>query len=265
MFTRVEAVALSIVALAAAAIVAAYLAGTLGLTLHPAVILFVAAAASAVALLVLWRRTATAHEDAVAFAAIVASVLTWLLWLAWPHLLPIGSGPDLTHHLLLIDFIERTGHLVRDATLAGRLGEMVDYTPGSHLLVVLAGRWIGSDGLHAAHAIVAGSVALKAGLVFLIALRCLPADRVRTPFAIAAALLLVVPRAYFEGSFAQNWFLAQVVSELFAVAMWWAIVAWDQQPSHLAAAIFACAGSGAFLSWPVWVGPPIAAHGLGAG
>jgi hypothetical protein len=33
----------------------------------------------------------------------------WLLWLAWPHLLPISGGSDLTHHLLLVDYIERSG------------------------------------------------------------------------------------------------------------------------------------------------------------
>ena len=50
-------------------------------------------------------------------------------------------------------------------------------------------------------------------------------------------------------------FLSQVVSELFAVAMWWAIVVWDERPSAGAMALFALFGVAAFLTWPIWIGP----------
>jgi hypothetical protein len=254
-FTRVEAAAIAAVSCLAAAVIAAYAAGTVGLALHPFAILLVALAVAATTFTSLWRCATSDRTHAIAFVVVVAGVLAWVLSIAWPPLLPVGSGPDLTHHLLLIDYIDRTGHLVRDPSLGPFLGEMLHYTPGSHLLVVLAGRWSGSDGLHAAHAVIAVTVALKAGILFLIALRCLPAQRARTPLAVLAVLLLFVPRAYFLSSFTQDWFLGQVVSELFAVAMWWAVVAWDQQPSARAAAIVGIAGTAAFLCWPVWVGP----------
>ncbi len=137
--------------------------------------------------------------------------------------------------------------------------EMFDYTPGTHLLAVLAGRWTRTDGLHAVFPVIALSVALKAGIVFLIALRCLPPEprSARVPLALIAPLLLFLPSGYFLGSFIHDSFLAQVFSELFAVVAWWAVVCWDRQPAASAAAIVGVAGVATFLVWPVWLGPII--------
>src|SRR4029453_9939345 len=117
----------------------------------------------------------------------------------------------------------------------------------------------------AVYPIVALSVALKAGLVFLIARRMMPAGALRTPFALPPALLLFVPRDYFIGSFGEASFLAQVVSELFAVAMWLAIVLWDERPSAFAAALFALSGMATFLTWPMNLGPPMLVFAGGGG
>src|SRR5262245_37435825 len=62
---------------------------------------------------------------------------------------------------------------------------------------------------------------------------------------------------YFLGSFAEASFLAQVVSELFAVTMWLAVVLWDERPSAFAANLFALSGMATFLAWPVNLGPPM--------
>ncbi len=139
---------------------------------------------------------------------------------------------------------------------------MVHYTPGVHILAALAGAWVRSDGLHALHAVVSASAALKAGFVYLIALRLLPRELPRIPLAVLSAVLLLLPRAYVLDSFMHDSFLAQVVSEGFAVAMWWALVAWDDAPWAGTLALFALMGCGAFLTWPVWVGPLGAALGL---
>jgi hypothetical protein len=134
---------------------------------------------------------------------------------------------------------------------------MVDYTPGAHILAALAGAWTRTDGLHAVYPLVAFTVALKCGLVFLIARRLVSSDVPRIPFAVMAVLLLLLPRAYFTGSFAQHSFLAQVVAEVFAVALWWALVVWDERPGMLPIAFFAIVGAATFLTWPVWIGPPL--------
>lgn len=188
--------------------------------------------------------------------AVVLGVLGALVWLGWPELLPVGGGSDLTHHLQLIDFIDRHGRLAHTAADAQLVGNMVNYTPGSHLLASLAGSWAGTDGLHAVHSVVALTVALKAGFVFLIGRRMLGGE-VRAPFALGAVLLLFSSYDYFLGSFARFSFFAQVVSELFAVAMWLALVLWERRPSAVAAGFFAIAGVGVFLTWPVWIGPPV--------
>lgn len=257
--SRVEAVAVSLVAFLAAAVVVAYGEDALGFALHPGTVLALAALVAAIVAAALCRNPSPVAGDAIAFVAITIGIAGWLLWLARPHLLPVGAGPDLTHHLSLIAYIERTHRLVHDPSASALLGEMADYTPGSQLLAVLCGAWTRSDGLHAAHSLIAASVALKAGFIYLIGTRCLPDDSARLPLALSAVLLLFLPRAYFVGSFTEYWFFAQVIAELFAIVMWWAIVAWHDRPSASAAGVFGLIGAAAFLTWPVWIGPPVLA------
>ena len=93
------------------------------------------------------------------------------LRMSWPSLVPPGRGPDLTHHLLLVDYIQQHGHLVHDRSLDGAMGEMAHYTPASHLLAVVVGAAFGFDGLRAVFPLTAVCVALTAGFAFLIARR----------------------------------------------------------------------------------------------
>ena len=250
-----EAAAASAVSFLASALISAYLADWLGFMIAPFAILPIAAAAAAATFYQL-RPDATGDRPAfIAFAASVCITFALLLWLARPDVLPTGSGPDLAHHLALVDYIERHWRLVHDARLSEYLGEMIDYTPGSHLLAALFGRWLGRGALHAVYPVVAGTVAVKAGLIFLIAYRLLPRDVPRIPFALMALLLLLVPRTYSIGSFTEQSYLAQVTSELFAVAMWWAMTVWDERPGRATVALFALFGLATFLTWPVWTGP----------
>jgi hypothetical protein len=232
--TAAEALAASAVTLLASAITAAYLWARVG-RVSPFAMLGFAAATSVVIAIALFRRATRDTAAIVACVALFVLLTGWLLWLAKPMLLPPGGGGDLTHHLQLVDYLERHWQLP-DESQAGALGEMAHYTPGLHLLAALAGAWTGSDGLHAIYPLLAFSVALKAVLVFLIALRLLPVSPARVPLALASVVLLLLPQAYFLGSFLHDSFLAQALAELFAVAMWWA-----------------------FLTWPMWIGPPLVA------
>jgi len=250
-----EAVAASVLAFLASAIISAYLADWVGLTIAPFAILAVSLGVAAATFVVLRRHAARDDASLGAFCACVAGTFAWLLWLARPDFLPTGSGPDLAHHLSLLEYIQRHWRLVHDVALSEYLGEMVDYTPGSHLLAVLMGAWFRSDALHAIYPTVAGTVALKTGFIFLIALRLLPRDVPRVALATVAVILLFLSRVHFIASFTEQSYLAQVVSELFAVSMWWALVVWDERPSAGALVGFGLAGAAAFLAWPVWIGP----------
>ena len=250
-----EAAAASLVAFLAASAAAAYLTDWAGLAIAPFAILPLSLLAAAVVWLRLRRRATSDRSAFTAFTLIVFIAFAWLMWRARPGFLPTGTGPDLAHHLALLVYIERHWRLVHDAGAGAYLGEMIDYTPGVHLLAVLAGAWVGRDALHALHAVVALTVALKSGLVFLVARRVMPDGVPRVPFAMVAALLLWLPYALFVGSFMEQSFLAQVVSELFAVAMWWTLVVWDEQPRAGAMALFALFGTAALLTWPIWTGP----------
>jgi hypothetical protein len=261
--SRAEQIAAWIVAFLAAAVVAAYVLDAIGLTLHPIAILVLAVVTASVVAGRLGPSAdgvavRDARHTALAVVAIAAATAGWLLWLAWPHLLPIGGGSDLTHHLLLIDYIERTRHLVHDAALGPVLGEMAAYTPGAHLLVVLTASWLRTDGLHAVYPLLVLTVAFKTVFVFLIALRCTRPENGALP-AVVAVLLLFVPRAYFLDSFVHDSYFAQVMCELFAVAMWWAIVRHDAGLATGTVAFFGLTGAAAFLTWPVWTGPIILA------
>jgi hypothetical protein len=181
----------------------------------------------------------------------VTIVFAWLLWIARPAFVPLGHGPDLTHHLLLVDVIERSWRLPHDPAMEGYLGEFFHYTPGAHLLTSLAGAWLRIGGFRAAHPVLAAAVALKAGFVFLVARRV----GVRVPTGVAAVFLAFVPQAYVFGSFTHDFFLAQVTAELFAVGFWWAITAWDAGVANETLALAALAGVATFLTWPIWIGP----------
>jgi hypothetical protein len=206
------------------------------------------------AALFVWRAPSSAREtwsDVVAWAGVVAFVLAAIMRLGWPSLLPPGRGPDLAHHLLLVDYIEQTGHLVHDRALEGAMGEMAHYTPGAHLLAVLFGKWLGTDGTRAFFPLLAVSAALTAGYVFLIGRRLL----LPLPYSIAAVALLFLPAQYFHGAFTHDSFLAQTAATFFAVAAWWALVAWDQDRSIVLAIVVAILLVAVFLTWPVFVGP----------
>ena len=77
---------------------------------------------------------------------------------------------------------------MHDPTLAAYLGEMIDYTPGSHLLAAMTAVWMKTDGLHVVHTVLACAVALKIGVVLLIARRRLP----RTGVAFAAVAIIII-------------------------------------------------------------------------
>jgi hypothetical protein len=250
-----EAVAATVVAWLSSAVIAAYVADWLGFAIAPLVTLTLSLVAAAG----VWRSLhGRVRRDAAAlagFASAVVITFSWLMWRARPDFLPTGTGADLAHHLALLAYIEQHGRLAHDAALGAYLGEMIDYTPGLHLLAVLVGAWVRRDALHVVHAVVALTVALKSGILFLIARRLMPDGVPRVTLALVAPLLLWLPYVFFAGSFMEQSFLSQVASELFAVAMWGTVVAWDGQPSAGAAALFALFGAAAFLTWPVWIGP----------
>jgi hypothetical protein len=137
--SRAEQVALTSAAILVFGVILPYLADYVGAGVQP---LWSAAGAFGLALLValgLGRHVRPGVGELVLFAAITTGTTAYLCWIAWPSLLPPGSGADLTHHLVLIEYIEQHGTLVHEADAGGLLGEMADYTPGLHLLSVLAG------------------------------------------------------------------------------------------------------------------------------
>ena len=191
--------------------------------------------------------------DLAAWLGIVIFVIATCLGMSWPSLVPPGRGPDLTHHLLLVDYIQHNGHLVHDRSLDGAMGEMAHYTPASHLLAVVAGAVLGVDGMRAFFPLTVCCAALTAGFVFLIARR----GGLPLPHAIVAVALLFLPSQYFLGAFTHDGFLAQTVSTLFAAGMWWAIVQWDDQPDAAGAGVIAVFLTATFLAWPIWLGAPL--------
>lgn len=260
--TRAEAGVSALVAWLAALVAASYLLDRAGLGLAPAASAITATLLAAVTARAMGRDARPAPADAAVVVVAIAAVAAYLLWLAGPALLPLGSGPDLTHHLLLIDHLERTGGLPGGAPEAAALGEMAVYTPGLHVLAAVAAALAKSDGLHTLYPIVALSVALKVGVFVLIVLRLAGSSAARVPLAAAGLLLLGLPATYTVGSFVHDSFLAQVVSELFALALWWATLVWDDRPDGRVMAFAGLVAVAVFLTWPVWMGPALLTLGI---
>ena len=232
---------------------AGYAIDGLGFGVRPWAALVLALLFTGVAAIARPRPTSPQSADLLAWLGIVIFLIAMLLRLSWPSLVPPGRGPDLTHHLLLVDYIQQHGHLVHDRSLDGAMGEMAHYTPASHLLAVIAGAVFGVDGLRTFFPLAVVCAALTAGFVFLIARRI----GLSAPYAIGSVVLLFLPAPYFFGAFTHDGFLAQTVSTLFAVATWWAIAQWDDRPAIAGAMAIAIFLVATFLSWPIWIGPPL--------
>ena len=202
----------------------------------PLPMLLLALAASVLAFSMLRPRAAGPDDapDVVLFAVVVAAVAAWLAWLARPYLLPLSTGPDLTHHLILIRYIEEHWRLVHDPSVERFLGEMAQYTPGSHILAALAGAWSGTDGLRALHMVQALAVALESGFLVLICRAAAAAGCSACAGACQRRCSCSPRRATFSAGSPSTGFVAQVVAQLFVVAMWWATTAWDDAPRRAA-------------------------------
>jgi len=257
--TRAEHVALSGMATLVAGVTLPYLTDLAGFGIWPLVNAVAATLVGCAIAVGLRHLIAPGRRDVWLLPVVVLSAAAYLLWIAWPSLLPPGGGPDLTHHLMLIEYVERQSSLVHHPEAHGLLGEMADYPPGLHLLAVLAATLTRSSGFFAVYPVLVVAVALKAGIFVLILLRVLEHHPQRAILALCGVALLVYAPAYTLHSFTHDSFLAQVLSELFAIAMWWALVAWWQGPSRGAALALGVAGAAVFLTWPMWIGPPVLA------
>ena len=255
--SRAELVALAALSLLAATTLVAYVLARVGLGIAPTITIVLSAACAAACCAGLSHVTARAAAVSFAVPFVVATGYLW--WIGWPSLLPGGSGPDLTHHLQLIDYLQERGTLVDDPNAWRELGEMAHYTPGVHVLAVITAILFDTDALFVIFPIVVLSVGLKYGLFGLVVWRLTGESRrdatMAAPMAIAGAGLLVHLSALTLHSFTRDSFLAQVVSELFAVGMMWSVVIWAEQPARRWMVVAGLSGAAVFLTWPLWIGP----------
>jgi hypothetical protein len=193
------------------------------------------------------------------FWVVIGGLFGYILQLAGRFLLPLSISGDVVHHLSLIDFIQHRHSLVHDRSLSIYLGELVYYTPGSHILAAMIAAWLGTTSVRVLHSLLALLVAIKGGIIYNIVLRLLPSRRHNPAVAVAAAALLLMAPAYFLTSFTAWYFYPQVVSETFAVAMCWALIRFDERLSAGVLAFFAVCGSAVWLTWPLWVAGPAGA------
>jgi hypothetical protein len=236
-----------------------YLLDAAGLAIHPGVLGIVFLAAALAAFRVFRESSAAPAGSPALFAVVVLFALAYSLWLASPSLLPVTIGPDIVHHLLLIHVIQRTHHLVHDPALGPYLLEMTNYTPGSHMAAAAVADWLRLDSLRVVLPLTAVFVAVKAGIVYVLAMRLVPERPWGSVQALTAPALLLVPAAYVLGSFFHFFFYAQVVSETFAMAMVLAALSWTRTHAARHLWLAAACGVGVFLSWPVWIVPAGAA------
>jgi len=208
-------------------------------------------------------RTVSAGTPLWAWTLAVLGTLALTVAPSWPGLLPRGGASDLTHHLMLVDVIERTAQLPDGTSSEPALGEMAHYTPGLHLLIAAAGGLAGVDAYRAAYPLLALTIALKAGFLFLIAYDVLAGLSARLPLAFASiGLVLFAPRAYSLDGFLQAGFYPQVASEVFVLAGWWGLTRWHLVPAAGWLVFVGLMGAAVFAVWPIWIGPLMVALAL---
>jgi len=185
---------------------------------------------------------------------VALAMFAFALWLASPAYLPVTNGPDVVHHLQLIHVISATGRLPHDASQYPYLLEMMNYTPGSHVLASAIGAWLRMDPVFVVYPLAAGAAAIKAALLYALAQTMLGSTWRAAVQALAAPVLALVP-VYFLGGFVQFFFFGQVLSEAFAVGMLFALTSWVVSPSRRHLWIASACGVGVVLSWPIWIVP----------
>jgi hypothetical protein len=189
------------------------------------------------------------------FSLVVLAAFACAMWIAGPPFLPVTNGPDVVHHLQLIRAIDTTRRLPHGTMLYPYLLEMMNYTPGAHILAAAASRLLSADPLAVVYPMAAAFFAIKTGSIYALArrlIRPLPGADVA---ALAAPILAFGAPVYFLGSFVQFFFFSQVVSEAFAVGMLLALVRWLQLGEDRDLVALAACAVGVVLSWPVWIVP----------
>ena len=246
-----------VVLVAAAAVMASgYVLDVAGLSIHPWLLGVVAAGALLFGMWTLPRGTArvsSATSSAPWLALLL--VVPYALWMAAPDRLPVTNGPDVVHHLQLIHLIAATGRLPHDAAQYPFLLEMMNYTPGSHIVAAVAAHWLRVDPVRVLLPLTALFVAVKVGIVYVLAVRLLPEKRGAPVYALAAPVLLMVPAPYVIGSFFHFFYYAQVLSETFAMAMVVAALGWTRTGASRYLWLASACAVGVFLSWPMWLVP----------
>jgi hypothetical protein len=255
--TQAETFAVALLMALGASVIVPYVCDSAGYGIAPAVTSACAAFAFVGVLLWARRRWVLRDADTALLSAIVVVTTLWLASYSRGSLLPPGSGPDLTHHLLLTDRLQEQRALVHDPHAAAAIGEMAHYTPGFHVLVALTAIVGRVDDFFVVYPMLIALVALKFGVVALVVIR-LAEHRARV-LAIGAVATLMLLAPYTVGSFTRDSFFAQAAAELFAIGMWWALTLWWRQPAAWPVVVFSACGAAAFLTWPVWVGPPVIA------
>jgi len=249
--------------LAACCVVTAYVIDALGGSINPWLIAAVLIVELLMMGLWLWRHgwhiTVELDGSGLLGLTIVSiGLLILLLWLARSSGLPPTQSSDLVHHLSLIDFIQQRQMLPREPALVPYLGEMVMYPSGAHVLAALLAGWLGTSGLWVVFPLIMAALIVKAGSVYNIALRTVPARRAHTPaLAVAGAALLLLAWNYFMIPLTWHFFLAQISAETLVIIMLWAIVRFDDEPAPLWLACFGLCGMAVALTWTVWLPIPL--------
>ena len=252
-----EALAFASLVACADLMAAGYLLDLAGLSMSPLALAIVFVAAFAVSVFLFARASSGSVKTAhfAGFIGVMVLSAGYLLWLASPSFLPVTIGPDLVHHLQLIHLIQRTHRLAHDPALTPYLLEMMNYTPGSHILAATLADWLRIDAVRVVQPITAVLTGLKMGLLYLIAARVSESSRASAIAPLAAPVLAFAPAVYTIGSSFHFFYYAQIVSEAFAIGMLLAVLCWQQTGRRAYLLAFGACGVGAFLSWPVWLGP----------
>ncbi|WP_026370834.1 hypothetical protein [Kallotenue papyrolyticum] len=233
--------------------------GLLGLPLHAAWQLLVAALLLT-PLLVAARPWRIVVRPSDAVLALVLIVVGWrVLAPAWPALLPPGDGPDAAHHAALARFLQDQRRLpTHDDALV--LIEMADYPPGFALLSALAADLTGLPPARVVYPLAALAVLL--GVLGVAVLGATTAPRA-APVAAGAALLALLTPEYTLGIIVDEQYYPQALAQALIVAATALTTQYVLCPAPVRLAALALVLLALAWSYPSWLPVALLAVGLG--
>ncbi|HSH83257.1 MAG TPA: hypothetical protein VLA19_32385, partial [Herpetosiphonaceae bacterium] len=192
-----------------------------------------------------------ALAELVLMAAALAASTGFLLSLAGPPLLPVGTSVDGGWHYARSDYVHSGGRL---GVYQSRLGNVNAYPPGFHLLVALLAHWSGREPIFTLYPAAVLMFALLAGVAIQVAMDAVAGPRWRLLAGCGALLaLMLAPTEATLEIIAREQFYPTAAGMTWLLAGVWGVGLLQRSGHPLALPVLGASAAGIVLFYPFWL------------